>query len=417
MKKRLVLLFTLILCLGLAACAGGQGGAAAENPAPTAEATPTPTPTPPPTPTPTPTPTPIVATLAVAGDVMSHMPQTNDAYVEATGEYDYTPMLRYAKPVLEGADYAVGNLETTLSGGPNYSGYPAFNSPDELADALKDAGFDLLSTANNHSLDKRFGGLSRTLDVLDERGLAHVGSYRTQEERDGHSGVVLADVGGIRVAFLAYTYGTNGIPVAEGKEFSLNRFNLDYTTNMSTPDYDLMTADLDAAKAMEPDLIAVIMHWGIEYKLKQNGYQEQLNTWLKEQGADLVLGGHPHVLQPYVWEEGDFTCYSIGNFISAQRDRYTDTTVIYELELTKDPYTGETTVTDVSYTPFLMLNRGQGAAERFVLLDCYQALDDYENGNPEGLSTATVDKLRTAIQDCHDILGAEGDKRFAAEPS
>lgn len=410
MKKRMVLLFALALCLGLSAC---QGEAPSAAPSPTAAVTATPTPTP----TPTPEPTPIVATLAVAGDVMSHMPQTNDAYDAATDTYDYRPMLRYAKPILEGADYAVGNLETTLSGGPNYSGYPAFNSPDELADALKDAGFDLLSTANNHSLDKRFGGLSRTLDVLDERGLAHVGSYRTQEERDEHSGVVLADVGGIRVAFLAYTYGTNGIPVAEGKEFSLNRFNIDYTTNMSTPDYDLMQADLDAAKAMEPDLIAVIMHWGIEYKLKQNGYQEQLNAWLKEQGADLVLGGHPHVLQPYVWEEGDFTCYSIGNFISAQRDRYTDTTVIYELELTKDPYTGETTVTDVSYTPFLMLNRGQGAAERFVLLDCYRALADYENGNPEGLSAATADKLKTAIRDCHDILGAEGDKRFTSEPS
>ncbi len=246
--------------------------------------------------------------------------------------------------------------------------------------------------------------------MLDEAGLAHVGTYRTAEEREENSGVYLADVGGIRIAFLSYTYGTNAIPVAEGKEFSLNRFNLDYTTTMSTPDTELMQADLEAAKTMEPDLIAVIMHWGIEYKTRQNSYQEQMNAWLKGQGADLVLGGHPHVLQPYVWEEGDFTCYSVGNFISSQYYQYTDMTVIYDLELTKDPVTGETAVTNVSYTPYLMLNRGEGAEERFVLLDCYQALGDYENGNPEGLTEETVTKLKTAIADCHEILGAEADK-------
>ena len=391
--KRFGLLLTLLL---LTACA--------------AQPEPTPTPVPTPSPTPTPPPTPIVATLAVAGDIMSHMPQTDDAYVAETGEYDYRPMIRYAKDQLSAADYAVGNLETTLSGGPNYSGYPAFNTPDALAYALKDAGFDLLSTANNHSVDRRFDGLSRTLDVLDEAGLAHVGSYRTQEERDEHSGVYLADVGGIKVAFLAYTYGTNGIPVKEDKDFSLNRFNVDYTTYMSTPDTELMSADIAAAKAMDPDLIAVIMHWGVEYQLKQNSYQDQVNAWLKEQGVDLVLGGHPHVLQPYVWENGDFTCFSIGNFISGQKYEYTDTTVVYELELTRDPFTGETEVTDVSYTPYLMLNRGSGAAERFLLLDCYRALEDYENGNPENLSKAVVDKLHKAIADCHMVLGESADK-------
>lgn len=372
-----------------------------------AEMTPAPTSTP--TQTPQPTPTSITATLTVAGDVMSHMPQTNDAYDAQRDVYDYAPMLRYAKPYLEKADYAVGNLETTLAGGPPYSGYPAFNSPDALAEGLKGAGIDLLSTANNHSLDKRYDGLTRTLDVLDQVGLAHVGTHRTQAERDEANGVVLADVGGIQVAFLAYTYGTNGIPVGEGRGYSLNRFNTDYTTTMTTPDYALMEADLAAAKALKPDLIAVIMHWGIEYQTKQNNYQETVNTWLKNQGVDLILGGHPHVLQPYVWENGDFTCYSLGNFISAQTYEYTDTTVLYNLELTKELATGETSVTAVEYIPFLMLNRGEGAAERFVLLDCYQALADYENGNPEQLSEKTVERLRKAIVDCQSILGAEGD--------
>lgn len=397
MRKRISALM-LGLCFCLTACQG-------TSPAPVQ----TPGTTPPTASTPSPETQPIVATLAVAGDVMSHMPQTRDAYVAATGEYDYAPSLRYARPIVSRADYAVANLETTLSGGPNYSGFPAFNSPDSLAEALKDAGFDLLATANNHSLDKRFNGLSRTLDVLDEVGLAHVGTYRTQEERAANHGIEIADVGGIKVAFLSYTYGTNGIPVAEDKDFSLNRFNLDYDTYMITPDTELMASDLAAARAMEPDLIAVMMHWGVEYQTTQNSYQEQMNAFLKEQGVDLVLGGHPHVLQPYVWENGDFTCYSIGNFISSQYYQYTDTTVVYELELTKDPKTGETTVTNVAYTPFLMLNRGEGADERFVLLDCHQALKDYANGNPESLTGEQAAKVQTAIDDCRAILGAEAD--------
>lgn len=398
MKKR-CLSAGLALTLLLAACQSAP-------PSPTPEVTPTPEPEP--------TPTEIVATLAVAGDVMSHMPQTNDAYDAGTGEYDYRPMLRYAKDQVSGADYAVANLETTFSGGPNYSGYPAFNTPDALADALKDAGFDLLSTTNNHSLDRRFSGLSRTLDVLDERGLAHVGTYRTQEERDENSGIVVADVGGISVAFLAYTYGTNGIPVSEGKEFSINIYNKDYLTNLSEPDYDLLKADMAAARALDADLIAVVIHWGVEYQTKQNSYQEKMNAFLKEEGADLVLGGHAHVLQPYVWEDGDFTCYSMGNFISSQKDRYTDTTVVYELELTKDLLTGETTVTDVSYTPYLMLNRGQGAEERFVLLDCYAVLAEQESG-AGAWSDTVLQKVRTAIDDCHTILGTDGDKQMETE--
>ena len=407
MRKQLsALLLGLSLCL--AACQGAEP-ASTPTPAPTPTPVVTPTPAPTPEPEPEPEPQPIVATLAVAGDVMSHMPQTDDAYVPETGEYNYTPSLRYAKPSVSRADYAVANLETTLSGGPKYSGYPAFNSPDALAVALDDAGFDLLSTTNNHSLDKRFNGLHRTLDVLDEVGIAHVGTYRNQVQRDAGYGISVADVGGIKVAFLAYTYGTNAIPVAEGKEFSINIFNVDYMTHLSEPDYERMAADLAFARSLETDLVAVIMHWGVEYQTTQNRYQEKLNAFLKEQGADLVLGGHPHVLQPYVWENGDFTCYSIGNFISAQRYQYTDTTVVYELELTKDPVTGETAVTDVTYTPFFMLNRGEGAEERFLLLDCYRALEDYANGNPEGLTEEQAAKVQTAIEDCHAILGAEAD--------
>lgn len=417
MRKLLSLLLLLAL---LAGCSPVRSSdvPAPETPSP-AQSTPVPSPTP--TPEPEPEPEPITATLTMAGDIMSHMPQTNDAYVEETGEYDYAPMLRYARPWLEQADLAVGNLETTFSGGPNYSGYPAFNTPDALGYALKDAGFDLLSTTNNHTLDRRFSGLERTLDVLDEIGLAHVGTYRTQEERDENSGIVVADCGGISIAVLAYSYGTNGIPVPEGKDWCINLYNTDYDTNMVTLDTGLIESDMAAARALGCDLIAVVMHWGIEYRLSPNAYQQELAQTLVDLGADLVLGGHPHVLEPYEFlttEAGNtgFVCYSLGNFISSQVYEYTDTTVLLNIGLKKDMVTGETTVESVGYVPFYMLNKGKKInGERMVLLDVYAAMAEYESGDTTTVTDSVYQKLQKALEDCHSILGAEGDLQYTED--
>lgn len=394
-------LLMLVLLVGCGEDPAQQTGAASSAPEPSQSAA-----------EPDPEPEPIVATLAICGDTMSHMPQTDDAYDSATGTYDYTTMLAAAKPWVEDADFAVANLETTFAGGPDYSGYPAFNTPDALADGLKDAGFDLLLTANNHCMDRSFSGLCRTLDVLDERGLAHVGTYRTAEERAAASGVVVADVGGISVAFLGYTYGTNGIPVKEENSFSVNLFNTDYLSDLSTLNEEQIQADLAAARALNTDLIAVMIHWGVEYQTTQNEYQEKVASFLFENGADLILGGHSHVLQPMQLrtvtgpdgeEKQGFVCFSLGNFISAQNDPLTDTTVVLQLELTKDPTTGKTRVTDISYVPLLMLDREQGADVRFELIDCHKAVNDPET--PQWIA----DKAAQAITDCHTILGAAFD--------
>lgn len=355
----------------------------------------------------------ITATLAVCGDIMSHMPQTNDAWSITENKYGYSTMISGATEWVSKADYAVANLETTFAGGPDYSGYPAFNTPDELSDALKQAGFDMLLTANNHSMDRGYDGLVRTLDVLDERGIAHVGTYRTQEERDKNSGVLVADVGGISVAFLGYTYGTNGIPVADDKMFSINLFNTDYMTNTSNLDREKLLQDLNYAESLNTDLIAVMIHWGTEYQIQQNSYQQEVAQFLFDNGADIILGGHSHVLQPmklYIKTEQNgeqtqgFICYSLGNFISAQKDRYTDTTVVLNLELEKDGKTGKSQVKSYNYIPMLMLNRGSGADVRFELLDVYktlsQNLDDTQLNN----------RLNQAITDCHNILGENEDK-------
>lgn len=360
-------------------------------------------------PTPEPEPEPVTATLVVCGDAMSHMPQTNDAYDKETGDYRYDDCLSYVAPWITGADYAVVNLETVLGGGP-YHGFPLFNSPDGLAHSLKRAGFDLVSTANNHCMDQGYDGLVRTLDILDDAGLRHVGTYRTQEEADQDRGVVVADVGGLSVAFLAYTYSTNGVPVKTAYDFSVSRFNVDYMTHVSDLDEDKVSADLEAARALEPDLIAVLIHWGNEYHTSPSAYQKEVADFLFDHGADLVLGGHPHVMQPMELRElpdgrTGFLAYSLGNFISAQSDRYTDTTAVLRLELTKDPATQRTRVTDVSYVPCLMVNRGKGTDPRFLLMDAPRAMAEFEAGTSEYVTQRVYDRLAQAREDCQALLG------------
>ena len=410
MRKITALLLVFVLLAGCTSA--GPVGSSPSSPSisPTESSTLAPTPSPTPEPTPTPPPEPITATLTIAGDAMCHVP--NNHYVSETGEYDFTPVFRYAKPWVEAADLAVVNLETTLSG-PEYSGYPRFNTPDSYAYALKDAGFDMFCTTNNHCMDKGFSGLTRTLDVLDEAGIPHVGTYRTQEERDRNNGIVVMDCGGISIAFLAYTYSTNGLPVSEERDWSVNRFNSDYLTSLSTFDEELVGADMAAARDLGCDLIAVIMHWGWEYHLEPNAYQRRLTDTLIDMGADLVLGGHPHVLEPYEFvttEAGNsgFVCYSLGNFVSGQVYEYTDTTVLLNLELKKDLVTGETTVEGVTYIPFLMLYN-KHAEGGIVLLDVYSAMAEYESGENDLITGTVYNRLEKALSDCHMVLGEEGD--------
>lgn len=362
----------------------------------------------------------IVSTLAVCGDAMSHMPQTRDAYDSQAGAYDYKPMIRFAKPWIEQADYAVVNLETTFAGGPDYSGFPAFNTPDALGDALKDAGFDLVSTANNHCLDRGYDGMVRTLDVLDNLGLAHVGTYRSAEERAAQNGVHVADVGGIKVAFLSYTYGTNGIPVSKSHPDTVNILHTDYMSDAQVLDTARIADDLAAAEALSPDLIAVIVHWGVEYQTTQNEHQEEIADFLFDHGADVILGSHPHVLQPMETRtltdrdgttHTGFVCWSLGNFISSQNDEYTDTTVVLNLELTKNPNTGVTDVTKVGYVPLYMLDREQEVGgERFTLLDAHRGIEEYASGDSSYISASTEKKLQKCVSDCHEILGTEYDQ-------
>ena len=221
--------------------------------------------------------------MSVIGDIMCHNSQYQDAFNGST--YDFSYVFEDIKHYITSADISIGNLETTFAGKERgYSSYPTFNTPEQLATNLKDMGIDVLTTANNHSLDKGYSGLESTLKFLDEADISHTGTYSSAEEQNK---ILIKDVNGIKIAFLAFTYGTNGIPVPSGKDYCINLI-----------DEDFIIKQLNLAKEQNPDLICVSMHWGIEYQTKQNKEQEALADFLFENGVDIILGSHPHVLQP-----------------------------------------------------------------------------------------------------------------------
>lgn len=268
--------------------------------------------------------------LLFAGDVMGHTPQIASAQLIKDKKYDYEPCFRYVQPMVSSADLAIANLELTLPGKPPYTGYPMFRSPDALAEALKNAGFDVLVTANNHSNDARGTGVISTVRALDRLKLSHTGTFADVRERDTQYPLILSK-NGFRLALLNYTYGTNGVPT-------------DSPTIVNLIDKTSIAVDLERAKSLRPHYIIAFMHWGLEYQLNENAEQRDLAAFLARNGADLIIGSHPHVVQP-VRQERTFTpespdknvvvVYSLGNYISNQLKPHTDGGIMFEVELLK----------------------------------------------------------------------------------
>ena len=427
MKRFLPLL--LALALLLSACGAAPTPmptpepTAAPTPAPTPEPTPepTPAPTPEPTPEPTPAPEPQRAKLTVGGDVVLHLSLYDEALRE-DGTYDFSYLFHDVEHYIREADYASCCFEGATCGeGVKYAGYPLFLAPDGIADSLKKVGFDLVALASNHGMDGGKAGLDRTLDVMDAAGLDHVGTYRTQEERDASHGVLLKEINGIRIAFLDYTYGTNGVPI-DKFPYAMNVFNSDYMSACRKVRTDMIEEDMAYAKSLEPDFIAVIMHWGAEYICTRQPAQTDMANYLFSLGADLVLGGHPHVPQPMETVEIDngdgttrvgYLCYCLGNLAAHMHEnahKNCTLTALVQIDVEKDPVTGTTALRRVEYIPLVMLDQldywvlGEW---RFRLLDLRQTLADIDAGDDHGLNEYMIRDLRTRLERIEEIMGPE----------
>lgn len=303
--------------------------------------------------------------LAIVGDLMCHSQQYKMAKTDSG--YDFNPTFDPVKKYLADADFTLGNLETVTAGAAaNFTGFPMFNTPVEYLDALKNAGFDVLTNSNNHSLDRGFLGVEKTIEELDKRGLLHTGTARTAAERNTP---LILQKNTTKLGVLAYTYGTNGIPVPKGKDFCVNLID---TLQIKT--------DIQNAKKSGADVVMVFVHWGNEYQRYPSDSQKMVANYIHKNGGLLVFGSHPHVLQPTNVKSPDykdgFTIYSMGNFISSQRKKYTDCGIIVKMKLIKNIATGEVTISSTNFVPtYVSTHKGFRILPVFDALEAINAKD------------------------------------------
>jgi len=305
--------------------------------------------TPPPPPEP---PKPVRFTIAAVGDILIHSTLYKAALTGGT--YDFKPLFAQVKPYLESADYTIANLEVPVAGAERgYSGYPCFNSPTSLAYALRWAGVDLVTTANNHCLDKGVSGLAASLNNIDKTGLQHIGTFRSAEEQQAPK---VVEINGVKMGFVGFATMTNGIPIPKGKAFSVNLIG----------NGDAVIAAAKRAREAGAQIVIAVLHWGNEYQREATDQQQALAKKLLAGGVDYIIAHHPHVVQPIsrptVTRNGQpytgLVAYSLGNFVSGQRDRYKDSGIILYLTFEKAP-NGNVKLVSTQYLP-VYVQRGSG---------------------------------------------------------
>lgn len=303
--------------------------------------------------------------IAAVVDILIHKEILETQYDAESDSYDFKNTLQYVKDYLSNADLAIGNLEGTLAGVENYgfSGYPSFNAPDELADAIKWAGIDVLNNMNNHSLDRDIRGYYRTRETLENKGFDIIGT-RSSEDNNRYT---IKDVKGIKVGIISYSYtmtaeggarGLNGTPISSEIYPLMNTFREDSLDD----DLNNMKEQIDMMKADGAEVVIFYMHWGDEYELEPNGTQEKIAKFLANNNVDIVFATHPHSLQPIdivKSEDGlheTSVIYSMGNFLSSQRTEriqnpYTEDGVIVFVSISKNEDTNEIKVEYPKYLP------------------------------------------------------------------
>lgn len=328
-------------------------------------------------------------TLLAVGDIMFHSPQVRAAYL-GEGQYDFTPTFKYVKEYIESADIALANYETVTVNNKPYSGFPRFNSPKETILALAEAGFDIISTANNHSLDQGKSGILSTLDTIEEYGLKSMGTYRTPEQQ-----ILIEDIKGIKIGLLSYTYGLNGLDSLLTKE------ELSYMINLINE--EKIKSDIEKAIELGADLTVLFLHWGHEYHNNPSNYQIELGEKIMEWGGNIIFGSHPHVIQksPIMNNpKENYIIYSMGNFLSNQRketmgNSLTEDGVMVKLNIEKNFTTGESIIKKVEYIPTWVYKYKSEGKYHYEILPVEEVIS-------EKLLIELVEPVFNRIEDSHN---------------
>ncbi len=335
----------------------------------------------------------VTISISVVGDLMCHGPQFEYAKV-GKDSFDFSPVYRNVKKYLESSDLTFGNLETVTAGKESggYTGYPFFNTPTSYITALKDVGFDLLVTANNHSLDRSEKGILKTINEINKRNLKFVGTYTSQKDRDS---IRIFDVKGIKIAVLAYSYGTNGNPIPKGKNYLINLI-----------DYDLIENDIKSAKVNGAELVLVHFHFGEEYQREPVQFQKDVVNKTIELGADIIIGGHPHVLQPVNFYktnnaklDSGFVAYSMGNFFSNQQDRYKYSGMILTINIKKEFVKNTLDITEVKYLPTWVFKGNTSNGKEYLIMPSTNITDTTIR-----LTKTENEKMNQAFKDTRNII-------------
>ena len=335
--------------------------------------------------------------ITAVGDIMVHGPQLKAQFNPTTKDYDFRNNFKYVEPYFKSSDLVIGNLETTFGGGDlGYSSFPMFNTPDTLAVALKEAGFNVLSTANNHTLDTGKKGVIRTLEVLRANELIPVGTRSNEADK----GYYVTEINGIRIGITALTYETpkwgeyrtlNAIKIPKDTEALIDSFGYE---NLQE---DLLRLEerIQLMRQEEAEFIIVYIHWGNEYQRGANQYQKSIAKTLADFGVDIIFGSHPHVLQPIELiqssfrEEPTLVFYSLGNFLSNQRyeiisNRYTEDGIIVNVKLQKNMSTNAIKLQEVAYMPTWVHRfhrQGRVEYEILPLFDVFGKEEEYYLNN------------------------------------
>lgn len=343
----------------------------------------------------------VTVSFSTVGDIMCHSTQYNYARVKKDS-FNFKPVFSVVGNYLRKKDILFGNLETVLAGNTHhYSGYPFFNTPNEFAEALKYAGFDFLFTANNHANDQGYKGVQRTIDFLSKINIIPIGTKKINEKSNQNIYVKK----GLRFGVLAYTYGTNYNENALYPKKYINHIN-----------YKKIKSDIDSLKNKNADLIIVYFHFGKEYSKQPNEYQKKIVKKTITFGADIILASHPHIVQKFekfktvnANLDTGFVVYSLGNFLSNQRWRYSDGGLIFNFDITKNIFTDSVYVSNINFLPVWVFKGKIKGKKDYRILPSQVYKDSLKY---DFLTTADIDSMKRSYSDTKKLLTDRKDYPF-----
>ena len=331
-----------------------------------------------------------VVHIAAAGDL-----NITDKVVASGGiTFDFSQMFLDVIPLLTDADFTVLNFEGILSGSPY--GSQLNSAPPQVLEALKNAGVDMLQVANSKIINNGMVGLTSTLQAIQNAGLLSVGAYASNKDYNSSGGYVIQDVGGVRVAFVAFTKGMDGMALPEGSENCVNLLYEDYSSNYKKINSTKIKRILRNVANQKPDITIALVHWGSEYNDAHSATQESIKNLLFANGVNAIIGTHPHYVQKMeLNDDGTFIAYSLGDFISDAGRAGTEYSVVLDLEITRNNMTGETKVTGYSYTPIFTAADDKGILR---VLRLREGIAAYDAGHVNRVTKEVYDQMVYAHQ-------------------